>query len=206
MKWRENETGCHCRQLACNRPVVISSPLASQHQLELSICLLKVNCLHTYEAHVSHEPQSLQNAVGCLWRIFKSSRLLVIKIVNARFRHSLCGMINFGRSWREKHNIVNDFYMPMNVRYVQTLAAQVSKMLIRLISLYFTVRRSFRSVVCDNIPLLGHWQWCVSCVSVMSTSNDCLSGLKKGRKRNNGDRESSITNRGFEGYVVKNRS
>lgn len=66
VKLRENETDWLCRQLACNRTVVISSLLISQHQLELSICLLKVNCLHTHEAHVSHAPQSLQHAVACL--------------------------------------------------------------------------------------------------------------------------------------------
>lgn len=57
-------------------PVVISSLLISQHQLELSICLLKVNCLHTYEAYVSHDSPSLQHAMDCLWRIWEVCLLL----------------------------------------------------------------------------------------------------------------------------------
>ena len=66
VKLREIEADCHCSQIACNRSDVISSLSISRHQLELSICLLKVNCLHTYEAYVSHDPQSLQHGVACL--------------------------------------------------------------------------------------------------------------------------------------------
>lgn len=95
----ENEADCHCRQLACNRPVVISSLLISQRQLELSICLLKVNCLHTYEAYVSHDPQSLQHAVhGLSLTHLKKFVFCSDKRVNDRFCHSMSGINN----WEEK--------------------------------------------------------------------------------------------------------
>lgn len=52
------------RPVPCNLPIVILSLLIPQGQLELSICLLKVNCLRTYEAYVFSRSSEFTTCAG----------------------------------------------------------------------------------------------------------------------------------------------
>lgn len=92
-KGRKKEADRNCRRLARNCPVAISSLLISQHQLELSICSSKVNCLHTYKGYVSHNPTSLQHAADCLCRVWKKFVFSADERVNVQFCHNTTCLI-----------------------------------------------------------------------------------------------------------------